>query len=433
MILGLATAVCLAAFLATLFLPRIDGQLVGSDGIGYYVYLPSLLIDHDLDFTNQYACLYAYDPAVRDAVVGAVSGTGLPVNQWSIGPAVLWLPFFLLAHLVVLALGGAADGMGIAYQALVLGGSILYGGAGLWLAWRATAMAADEDSALFGVLLASFGGNLVYYMTAEPFMSHAGSAFAVSLVVWWMIRTGNAKGVANAAVLGAMGGLAALIRPQDGLILVLPFVLRLIEASGAGAGDRIPGVLRDGLVAAGVSFLVFLPQMAVWGHIYGSWFRSPYFYVDAPVFDWTAPHLRDVLFSSWRGLFTWHPVFLAAVAGLLLPGPGNRGLRWGGLAFVGLQVYIVASWVCWWQGDAFGGRMFIACLPFFSLGLARLYAAARERGLARACLVSGAVLVGLNFLLYVHYRFLLVHLDRPVTWTELALGRFGFMLGKLLR
>ena len=47
-------ACCIVLFLITIPMPHADGQLIGSDGVYYYAYLPTLLLDHDLNFDNQY-------------------------------------------------------------------------------------------------------------------------------------------------------------------------------------------------------------------------------------------------------------------------------------------------------------------------------------------------------------------------------------------
>ena len=77
--------------LAALYL---QPQRVASDGIFYYTPLHSLVVDGDLDFANEYR------------VLGAPAGyfqrteTGRLPNNFSIGPALLWLPWFVLAHLL---------------------------------------------------------------------------------------------------------------------------------------------------------------------------------------------------------------------------------------------------------------------------------------------------------------------------------------------
>lgn len=144
---------CLFVFLLTIPLPRIDNQLVGSDGIRNYVYLPSLLLDHDLDFTDEYAYFYAYDAGRAERIIGDSTPRGVPPNQRPIGPAILWTPFFLLAHLLaplfnLLGANIPTEGYGYFYQAFVLSGSILYGGAGLFFTYRFVQELAAREVAL---------------------------------------------------------------------------------------------------------------------------------------------------------------------------------------------------------------------------------------------------------------------------------------------
>jgi len=75
-----------------LFVPRIH-----SDGRGYYAYIRSLAFDRDLDFSNEFS-LFTDDPRGLP-LAEARTKTGYVQNPWSVGPAILWIPFFLLAHL----------------------------------------------------------------------------------------------------------------------------------------------------------------------------------------------------------------------------------------------------------------------------------------------------------------------------------------------
>ena len=145
--------VCLFVFLLTITLPRIDNQLIGSDGIQYYVYLSSLLLDGDLDFTDEYTYFFAYEPGKAEGIINNPISQDLPPNQQPIGPAILWAPFFLLAHLLanlfnLLGANIPTNGYGYFYQAFVLSGSILYGGAGLVLTYRFVRELAAEEAAL---------------------------------------------------------------------------------------------------------------------------------------------------------------------------------------------------------------------------------------------------------------------------------------------
>lgn len=425
------TAGCLLAFVATIPLPRIDGQLVGSDGVRYYVYLPSVILDGDVDFTDEYTYFYAAQPQTAEYVVADLTPVGLPVNRLGVGPALLWSPFFLVAHLAVLLLRAfganvSADGYGYLYQAPVLAGSILYGGLGAWLCFRAARRVATNEAAIFATLLTLLAGNAIYYLTVEPSMSHALSLFAGAafFLVWMQVRDRPAW--RGSWQLGALAGLMALIRPQDGLFLALP----IADAAAAswrraryrGLAECVVPTLS--MVAAAV--VVFVPQLMAWKMLYGGFLLSGYQEEFGVLFRWTSPELLAVLFSARRGLFVWHPVFLLALVGLWWVSRRDRALAVLALAGFAIQWYVVGSWHDWAQGDAFGGRMFIVCTPIFVVGLAALTDRAASRWPWRGILAGGVALVLLNFLLLVHYRVELLSREGPATWLDLTLGRFLF-------
>jgi hypothetical protein len=139
-------------FLALLRVPRVDGQLIGSDGAYYYVYVRSLVIDHDLNFANEYAYYRL------SAITNGPTPTGLAPNKYAIGPALLWMPFFLAAHLIALVgralgFGIVADGYGYLYQAAISIGSIVYGTLGFWLAYLCARRLSSQVATLTAVVL----------------------------------------------------------------------------------------------------------------------------------------------------------------------------------------------------------------------------------------------------------------------------------------
>ena len=441
------TIACLVAFAVTLPLPRVDDQLIGSDGTRYYVYLPSLWIDGDLDFTDEYGYFYRSHPQTAAYLIHDRTPAGLPANRFGIGPAILWSPFFLAAHLLAVlarAAGGslAADGTGAFYQAPVLAGSILYGGLGAWLCFRTALRVASQKAALAATLGVVLAGNAIYYLTVEPSMSHPLSMFASAALFYVWVTSRNRAKDRQPIALGGLAGLMALIRPQDGLFLLLPI------ADGAlsviAGRDSWRRWLGSSLRMIATALLVFLPQLAVWHLLNGGFLRSGYGEEFGVLFHSPLPNLLAVLFSAQRGLFTWHPVFLLAVAGLWLlarhgaldqaelrPGgavamPPRRGaVATLGLVGIAIQWLVISSWRQWTQGDAFGGRMFIVCTPIFVFGLAYLLDRVARRWPWRRIVAGGALLVALNFLLLVHYRVELIYRLRPITFMDLACGRFA--------
>ena len=93
---------------------------VRGDGVGYYAFGRSLLIEHNLDFQKDWLAantsfrMGRTDPS-GDVLADQYTSTGHLDNHFSIGPAILWSPFLVMAHVAVRcydSLGGhvTADG-----------------------------------------------------------------------------------------------------------------------------------------------------------------------------------------------------------------------------------------------------------------------------------------------------------------------------------
>ncbi len=445
LVLVVLTAVCLAAFLVTIPLPRVDGQLLGTDGFGYFAYLPSIVIDGDVDLSNQYTALGQGNAAqfTRRTPIGRVN------DPWPVGAALLWLPFFLLAHAlaIVLNLAGVGirlDGCGYWYQAFVISGNIAYGGAALLLTYSIARRLATASSALWGTVLVGFAGNLVYYLTAEASMAHAVAAFAVSLfyAVWLAEREG--AGAARSVRLGGLVGLIALVRPQDLILVAIPLALELTGRVRAPRDGRSTAsratVFHHVLVMALAAVVVCSPQLVVSQALYGAWWRTPQLSVrraGLTLFNWSSPHLADVLVSATRGVFVWHPIYALALVGAVPLWRRHRAMAVALVAGVAGEAYLLGAWFGWAQGHAFGGRAFISCLPLCAVGLASLLDAGRTALSARPrlwrWLLAGAsaALVAANFLLFVEYRFDMAVSGRTATWYDLGAGRVTFLVSAL--
>jgi len=438
-ILAGLTFICLLIFWVTIPLPRIDNQLVGSDGTYYYIYLPSFWLDGDLDLTDEYSYFINQDQEKLASILSSekATPTGLPANQWSVGTAIFWSPFFLLAHILAnilqpLGVNVSKDGNGYLYQAIVLSGSIIYGGLGLWFVYRFTAALTSKKAALYGTSLVMLAGNVIYYMTAEPSMSHNVSLFLSGLFFYTWLQRRHRPGLKTAVLYGLLGGAMALVRPQDVLLIILPFLADLpaVWSSLRGQASYYPWQmwLRDGFVTGLVALFVFSPQFLVWGKIYGDYFTNPYLYGENDVlFYWFSPKLFRVLFSAHRGLFVWNPVFLLGLVGLWFT--YRREPTFAILSLVGfaMQLYLISSWHSWFQGDAFGGRMFIVCTPIFVLGLSSLVDYAANRWSWKLLYALAAIIIAWNFLLLVEYRFDLVTAQQPPTWYDLTIRRLTFL------
>jgi len=106
-------------------------RVIISDGKGYYAYLSALFIYNDTDysFIDTYEAEYypPGKPLYKD--FRYITGHGI-VNKYFQGPAILWLPFFGVGHLVASVFGYTMDGYSLPYQMAIAFAAFFY----LWLA-----------------------------------------------------------------------------------------------------------------------------------------------------------------------------------------------------------------------------------------------------------------------------------------------------------
>ena len=386
--------------IATTVFPGSSPQVIDGDAIQHYAYLRSVLFDGDVNFINDYKLLYVED-AAGGGWLEARTPTGHAVNLASIGPAILWSPFFLVMWglLEVLRIAGlpfALDGVSAPFQLSAGVGGIAYATAGAYLTYRGCCRLFPAAPAFWGTLVAWLATPAVYYSLVSPAYSHATSLFAGALFFYgWLATRGN-DGVARYALLGALAGLAVLVRWQDLVLLVLPG----IDLFRAWLNNQHPlrsVAVRIGVMATTLT-VAFLPQLLAWHQIYGQFLLIPQ---GSTFMHWTDPAFLSVLFSTNHGLFSWTPAVLPAVLGLLLVARRDAWVALGSVAVVLASTYVNASVDDWWAGEAFGARRFSSLTVFFALGMTGVFAASfwKHRPSARHWTAVALTVYNLLFLL----------------------------------
>ena len=386
-----------AALLVLLLVLFSHGERITSDGVDHYVFLRSLAVDHDLDLANDYAIV-----SPRRVSTEPATPLGRTGNAHSIGPALLWAPFYAVADLATRLCGETADGWNPRYRDAVAVGSLLYGWLGLVLVYW-TARPAGWVPALLATLGLAFGTFLYWYLVFAPTMGHATGFASAALFVWLWLRA-EPEGARRGLWLGAALGLAALVRWSSVLLVLLPVVEALPRLWRPSEWRTLAG---EGLSAAAAFAVVFSPQMVVWKALYGSYLTIP----QGPRFVSGGAAFDGVLFSPHHGLFSWSPLLYLGAAGLLLFAFRQPWRGLAALAFLLALTRVNAGVGDWWGGAAFGGRRFDAALPLFGLGLAL--------ALARGALFSQRhplVLPGLGVLAFVGFNLAVATRYRSGAW-----------------
>ena len=388
-------------------------DFVVSDGRGYYVYLPALLIEGTLDFTNQYR--RHWGPDFRPALLTDRTARGFAKNKYPGGVALTLLPSFLPAHglsrLLFATTGEACwspDGYGLVYQLLNLAYVMVLGWFSLVMADRLLVghFRVGPCAAALGVVAFWLGSPFAYYYFREPFMAHVVSAFWVMAVITLTNSVVEqlpqpARLAPRLSLLTFAFSMALVCRPTN--LFLFPFLAYL--GGRLIAAGLFPQTARSlPLIVLGLAPVA--AQAAFWYTTTGRWLVDGY---EGEYFDWAHPALAGTLFSSRHGLFFWSPLLLLSVAGFLWYGAARRGRRdplWACYGASGLCLwYLNSSWHQWWFGDAFGGRAFLELAGFFVAGLVFLVEMTRTlQPRLRAALFSGmALAVGYNAVLMALY------------------------------
>ena len=416
---------------------------VRGDGVGYYAFARAPLIDHSLNFERDYI---AANTGFREARLDSQgrprqefrTRTGHLDNHFTVGPAMLWAPFLLLAHGGVLlerALGSqvAADGFSAPYRLAMAFGTVFWGFLGLLLAFRLARQYAGDVWAFLATVAIWWASSLPVYMYFNPAWSHAHSAFAVALFVYYWHQTREQRTLRQWLVLALTAGLMLNVYYPNAMLMMILVVEAFREYAmafrrGAGARPAVLQLLAKHLLFVAVTLLCLLPTFVTRYIVYGSPFESGYGSVQN--WAWRSPYFIAVLFSSEHGLFSWTPVLLLATAGLIL-------FRWREprvgtpLLAAALAFYVFIACYPDWAGiSSFGNRFFVSLTPLFILGLSVLLARVAALFRSQRAAVATVSLVLAAFVLW-NAAFMLqwgAHLippRGPISWSEMIHNQFS--------
>lgn len=360
--------------------------VIWSDAAGYYVYNPIWFI-------------YGNNAAAFPDSIEAKTGNGFSfdlatnkvVTKYPSGVALMQAPFFLLAHALAEPLGYKADGFSRIYSFGLFLAGIVYCCLGLFFISNYLSRYFSPAISIIGPILFFVGTNLFYYSIDAPGMSHVYSFFLFSLIVYLspiIISQSNYKFYILFFICMV---LVVLTRPTNVLIALFPLLFHLNNKTEII--QRIKYIISQKValgISAIVAFAFLLPQLFYWKTTMGKFLS--YSYKNEGFDYWTNPKLLEVWFAAKNGLFTYSPLLLLSIAGIVLLIKDKRlsGYFFGGLFL--LISFVFASWWCWWFGCSFGSRSFIEYYAVFIIPFCYVLKKSVDKKYGKALII---VLIGL--------------------------------------
>ena len=165
---------------------------------------------------------------------------------------------------------------------------------------------------------------------------------------------------------------------------------------------------------------MLIPIFIIKKIIYGSYLDLGY----AETWFWSSPALLKVCFASDHGLFSWTPILILSVVGLLLLRRYSRDLSFFLTAGFLIYLYTIGCYQDWDGLSSFGNRFFVSLTPIFVLGLASFFnlIASKWSELSATAFAYGAtaLLIVWNLGLIFQWGTHLIPARGPIFWRKAA-------------
>lgn len=383
----------------------IDKIIIGSDMEGYYQYLFHFFVK-DWSLFDRMPWTIPY-------------GEGKTLSVFTCGVAILWSPFFLIAHLISIFLGLPADGKTSLYYGFMLIAGIVYTYIGLVFIYKFLHEFFEHKVSLFTTALFLLATNVFFYsVLLGAGMSHVYSFSMIAIYLYYCNQFSKESTLKNLIFLGVPFAIAVLIRPTNiisGLFLFLYGV-----NNWATLKERFAFWMKNywailGLFVIGV--IVFIPQMAYWHFVTGKFLFYSYQEYGFP--NWQMPKFGLVLFGKYNGWLTYTPIVWFGLVGLFILLWRKQMNSLAVFLILLICIYINASWWVPTFAAAVGQRAMIDFLPFLAIPLA--FVINQIRGLSQPIKIA----LGLVILIFIFYNIQFgfrydsgMWWDSPWTWTK---------------
>jgi tetratricopeptide (TPR) repeat protein len=346
----------------------------GGDDTGYYAFLRSTFIDGDLDFFNERGYVHAEK----------INPTGYVFNNWQMGQAVLFLPFFLIGHALAhlyqsLGYPVTTDGYSAPYFISTAVASATYLFAGMIFLYRTLRMFTRKRVSMLTTLSIWLASPLIYFSFIRQRMAHTCEFFLAAVLIYIWVRFRKSRKPICYAVIGTILGLLSMTRVINISFFAL-FAVDLLwefrwdwKESPTRAVKKI--LILAGALGAGF-LLTMLPQIYCWYQLNGVPFppRHMKFAGEGLTGFSVGPVIQNIytlfLDAKW-GLLYSMPLAVIGLIGLFLKNDTfPRDLRPGLLAYLAGIFGIILLYPE--DSASYGHRHLISALPVFALGLGAL-------------------------------------------------------------
>lgn len=350
------------------------GNLLSYDVFGYYLYLPQTFIYNDpgisdLSSINEIIEIYNNSPTLYQ-VAPIENGNHIPM--YPSGMAILYSPFFFIGHLLAYLFGYPQDGFSYPYILSFAIGYFVYTIIAICLIRKILLLYFSEIITSLTLIILFFGTNFYQIAIGGIGMPHMYLFVLFSLVIILTHNWYTKPRFSIAFLLGLIIGLMSITRPTEFIIIIIPIFFG-IKSLGE-VKERFHFLFTNKthviLLASGI-FLISLIQLIYWKVYTGNFFFYSYSN-PGEGFNFTNPQIFNFLFSFRKGWFIYTPIMFIALFGFYKLYKIKHPMYYPILIFLIINIYILASWSCWWYAGSFSQRSVVQSYPLMAILIASL-------------------------------------------------------------
>ncbi len=341
-------------------------KLTTWDALGYYLYLPSIFIYHDVKEMAWFPEIdkkYAVSGGGRIYQFTRYKKNGNYVFKYLGGVAIIETPFFFIGHGAAKILGYETDGFSPPYQYAIGFGILLFCLFSVFLLRHILLRYFSDLVTAITILLIMLATNGIQYIAIDNAQSHGPIFCIYVLILFATIKWHEKPTVFWAGLAGYLMGLASISRPTEAIVFLIPLLWNTHTKEVAQAKwQQVKHHKKHIWIAVAFSFLGVLPQLIYWQYATGF-----FIYDVGSAWDFLTPHFR-VLLGGEKGWFIYTPVTLLFMAGMFFM--KKYPFRKAVIYFCLINIYIIISWRVWRYGGSYSARALVQSYPVFALSLA---------------------------------------------------------------
>ncbi len=362
----------LAILIITAYLsyPRLATNTFHWDVFGYYLYLPATFIHHDVGLENREwleEIQEKYHPSPTLYQASKHPNTQKHIIQYTSGMALLYLPFFLIAHWLTTLTGGDADGFTLLYQYFVNAGMFLYFAGALWALVKLCRNYFSDQMVAISLFLFFVGTNWIQIASEQLLSPHIGLFALYAFLLYFTDSFYRQPNLRKALILGFIVGAILLNRPTEIACLAIPLLWGLVGTRFSQRINWWKNHRKLLFYAIFASFLVGSLQLVYWAITTGKPIYMSYTNAGEGL-DLLTPHIFEFLFSFRKGWLIYTPLAILIFVGVVIQRRKQSPFFWPSALVLLFSLYFMSSWTTWWYaGGSYSSRTMINVFPVLFL------------------------------------------------------------------